>query len=106
MAVAEFNGALAKELGKQLKRELGVEHVRLNYKGTGSRAYRRQLFVRTANGDGVDLWLEGDGVRIGGVIGAPAGVERVVTYGTRTPAEVAAVVVGRLRGWATGAAAA
>jgi hypothetical protein len=61
-----FNTALSKRL-KLLKKDLGAVTVSQGYKGTGSRVYRRQIFVRFSNDKVIDLWLEDEYVLLGGV---------------------------------------
>ncbi len=64
----QYTGALAKRIGKGLKKDLGAKTVRQNYKGTGSQAARRQLYCRFSTGAVIDIWIGTDGVRLGGVV--------------------------------------
>jgi hypothetical protein len=94
-----YNAAVAR-LAQRLKRDVGAENVAQNYKGTGSQAHRRQLWVRYPNptGRGVDVWLDSGFAQIGGVMATPAGVtQRRLVYGEQTPEEVYAWMVGQLR---------
>ena len=104
MDANEFTAKLAKVL-QRLKKDLGAEYVNQNYRGTGKRAHRRQLFVRWDGGKtAVDLWLEADRLQIGGVILAPASVKvREVLYGDKDPEQVYAAVLAALRGEALAA---
>ena len=67
MNYASHTKALAREL-KRLKKDLGASNVRQGYKGTGSKAHKRQIWIRTSQGV-IDLWLEGAVVGMGGVVG-------------------------------------
>ena len=90
-----FNTALAKLL-LRLKRDTGATTVAQNYRGTGSRAYRRQVFVRFPN-KVTDLWLENDRIELGGV----TTVLGKLPYGDKSPEQVYAELVPVLKAWAT-----
>lgn len=62
----DYNTELARSL-LRLKRDLGVLQVRQGYRGTGSRAHRRQIWVALTPDRSIDLWLESDRVELGGV---------------------------------------
>ncbi len=61
------NTALAKLL-KGLKKETGAKSIQQNYRGTGRNAHCRQLWVRWNNGAVLDIWLEADYVKLGGIV--------------------------------------
>lgn len=67
-----FNAKLAKLMGR-LKKEIGALNIQQNYKGTGSKKHRRQLYVRLPfhPRGGPDVWLDSGYVQIGGVIDVP-----------------------------------
>lgn len=109
-ALVTYNVALARDLGKALKKE-GAPTTRQNYKGTGSKAHRRQLFVRYPGGAAIDLWVEGTHVRLGCIVCtggkgvSPKGqkVDTLDDQGTRRPAEdVVREVCARLSTWILG----
>lgn len=60
--------AVARETSKALKK-VGATLTRQNYKGSGSVAYRRQVFVRFASGALLDIWFghAGPDIQLGGV---------------------------------------
>lgn len=62
-----FNTKLAK-LAKGLKKDVGATKIRQNYKGTGKRKHRRQLYIDFPGGKSFDLWLDSGFVRFGGVM--------------------------------------
>lgn len=99
-----FNTDLSKQL-KILKKNAGASNIRQNYKGTGSRKYRRQLYVRFNSGAVIDLWLEDDHIGLGGVVKNRASdnaaeLPRSVAYNGRQPSEVAQEVAQLLKAWA------
>ncbi len=98
-----YTTALAKLL-QRLKKDAGAKTIAQNYRGTGARAYRRQLWVHFTSGAVIDLWLEASGLKFGGVVkngvgGAP--LPAGVAYDGRSPAEVYAEAARLLRDWAT-----
>lgn len=88
----EFSKALAKEI-KRHKKALNVKSIQQNYKGTGSKAHKRQLYIRFNNGEVIDIFLEGPYVLLGGVI--KHGYGRVDAR-NRPPAAVAKEVAEKL----------
>lgn len=84
-----FNSTLAKMMNK-LKKDVGAENVRQNYKGTGKQAHRRQIFVRLPEHErgGPDVWLDSGYVKVGGVIGVPKEIPSVKKYEGSSPEEV------------------
>jgi hypothetical protein len=104
MSALEYNTALAKLL-QRLRQDAGAETIRQNYRGTGSRAYRRQLYVRFTNGSMIDLWLEDDRIELGGVVRRSASTDQAdlpkfIRYASKSPAEIYAEVAHALRSWA------
>ena len=101
----EFNTRLAKLLQK-LKKDAGATIISQNYKGTGGRAYRRQLWVSFKSGAVIDLWLEAGRIEFGGVVkNGPPGSNvalpvRHVSYGDGTPEQVYAEAMPILNAWA------
>ena len=65
MEAVDFSKALAKRL-QGLKKEIGATSVQGGYKGTGGKSHRRQIIVKLANGNWIDLWITGR-LEIGGV---------------------------------------
>ncbi len=65
--IDQFNTELAAAL-KGLKKDLGAVSIRQGYRGTGSKQHRRQVFIRFANQESIDLWLKEDRIELGGVI--------------------------------------
>lgn len=65
-----YTAELSRLTCNALKREAKAESTRQNYKGTGSRAYRRQVWVRFHSGAVIDLWFgdSGANVTFGGVV--------------------------------------
>ena len=104
MGILEFNTALAKQL-KRLKKDVGATGVRQNYRGTGSRKHRRQLYCRFPGGAVIDLWLEDKAVTLGGCVAIRPGGERgypqprSVSYGDQSPEAVYAGVLAALKPW-------
>ena len=100
-----FNTALAK-LMQRLKKDAGAESIAQNYRGTGSQAHRRQLWVRCKSGAVIDLWLEESRVQLGGIVKngvpgkPPKGLVKDVAYGNKTPEQVYKEVAGHLKEWA------
>lgn len=99
-----YNTTLAK-LFQRLKKDAGAASIAQNYRGTGGQAHRRQLWVRFKSGAVIDLWLEHEGVRFGGVVkNAPAGgthaLPRGIQYAGKTPEQVYAEAATELRAWA------
>jgi hypothetical protein len=105
IATVAYTTKLAKLLGR-LKKDAGASTVSQNYKGTGSQKFRRQLWVRFTSGAVIDLWLERDRVKLGGVVmnrppGSEASLEtRTLPYGHHTPEQVYEAVAHVLRPWA------
>lgn len=93
MEINEYNTTLAKLL-QGLKKDLGATTIRQGYKGTGSKSFKRQIFVRFANDKHIDLWLESNRVECGGVIRTRFGN---VPHNNRTPTEVYKDIVEVLR---------
>ena len=88
-----FNTALAK-LIPRLKKDLGAVTIRQGYKGTGAKSHRRQIFVRFANDQSIDIWLDAHVVRLGGVMYSGFGH---ISNVDKTPTEVYAELVTKLR---------
>jgi len=104
MDALAYNTTLAK-LMQRLKRDAGATSIAQNYRGTGSQAFRRQLWVRFKSGAVIDLWLEGRGMRFGGVVknGPPGGDYKLpshIAYEGKTPEQVYAEAATELRAWA------
>lgn len=91
-----FNTALAKLCGK-LKKDMGAEAVRQNYKGTGKQKFRRQLYVSFKDIPGPDLWLDAGYAKIGGVVFMPFADKTPIPYAGKTPAEVYAEILKRMK---------
>ncbi len=85
----EFNTALAKRL-QNLKKEGIAENVNQNYKGTGSQAHRRQIFVRFSAFNSIDVWLNGSHIKIGGVIDSPRHIANLFKTETHDDATLSA----------------
>jgi hypothetical protein len=98
----DFNTKLAKLL-QRLKKDAGATVVSQGYRGTGSQAYRRQVFVRFEN-TVVDLWLEAGMIRIGGVLRdrVPPPVRKGVAYENKSPEQVYGELVKLLKAWLEG----
>lgn len=90
----DFNAALARKL-QGLRRKFGCTQVSQGYKGTGSQAHRRQVWIRhdALSRGTIDLWLEADIIRIGGVVSHNLG--RVI-YADKTVDAVYAELVTAL----------
>lgn len=87
------------EIGKyisKIKNKFGINTVRQNYSGTGSKQGIRQLFLRMHSGYGVDIWLERDYYRIGGVIQTPC-MRMRFPYINKTSLEIAEEAVGLIQ---------
>jgi hypothetical protein len=84
-SIGEYNTRLAK-LMQRLKKDAGASHIAQNYKGTGSQAYRRQLWIHFKSGAVVDVWLENGYAKIGGVVMNRApGSQSTLAMGIRIP---------------------
>lgn len=100
----EFNTQLSKEM-KKLKKDLGANNIRQNYKGTGSQAHRRQLWVHLPNNGCIDIWIDSGFVQLGGVVanrpGGGGGYPnpRNIPYGDKTPQQVYMEVLASLTAW-------
>ena len=96
-----YNTKLAK-LFQRLKKDAGATSVKQNYKGTGSQKHRRQLWCRYKSGAVMDLWLDGDAVRFGGVVTNGGGTlsQKAVAYQDKTPEQVYAEASKVLNAWA------
>lgn len=102
----EYNKALSKLL-KRLKRDAGAESIRQNYKGTGKKKYKRQLWVQFKSGAVIDLWLEKDRLGLGGVVKrradpskAPHPLPKAIKYEGKSPEEVYKEAARLLKRWA------
>lgn len=83
-----YNTALAKLVGGLKKNKAtGVSAVRQGYKGTGSKAYARQIWLKVPDHErgGPDLWLENGYAKIGGIISMPNTIPAVRKYGEDAP---------------------
>ena len=100
-----FNTKLAK-LFQSLKKDAGATSIKQNYKGTGSRKFRRQLWIRFTSGVVIDIWLENKLVSFGGVVMNGGGTlsKKAVLYGEKTPEQVYAEAMPILKAWASGKA--
>ena len=102
----KFTGAVAKAI-KTHKKAAGIDSIRQNYKGSGSHAADRQLYIRFNNGALIDIWLYTIEVHYGGVvIRKPNGqstMPKSLRYdvGDKTPQEVASGVIADLVEWST-----
>jgi len=92
-----FNAAVAKLIGKNLKKDAGASAIRQNYKGTGKQAHRRQLYISIGDAASVDVWLDSGYVNIGGVISPPKGHESKKMMGDMTPEQVYQWLSGTLK---------
>ena len=101
----EYNTKLAKLL-QRLKKDAGAKSISQNYKGTGSQAFRRQLWVNFVSGAVVDLWLDKGYLKFGGVVmNAPPGVEgrglpKAIPYEGKKPEQVYEEAAKHLKAWA------
>lgn len=83
--ILAFNTKLAK-LMQGLKKDAGASRIAQNYKGTGSVAYRRQIWIHFKSGAVVDVWLENGYAQIGGVVMNRApGSQSTLATRTRVP---------------------
>ena len=102
----KLTSTLAKRIGKGLKADLAAESIRQNYKGTGSKKHRRQLWIRFKSGAVIDIWLEERLVSFGGVVsnggGSPSPSPHSVLYKEKTPEQVYAEAMPILKAWADG----
>ncbi len=97
MTTQEYCDTLTK-LIKGLKKDLGAVNIRQGYKGTGTRSYRRQLFVTFANEVCIDLWVDDGVLGLGGVIRSGFGkIPYSGPDGDLTPQAVYALCVEKLR---------
>jgi len=92
-----FNAAVAKLIGKNLKKDAGASAIRQNYKGTGKQAHRRQLYINIGDAAGVDVWLDSGYVQIGGVLSPPRGHETKKMMADMTPEQVYQWLSGTLK---------
>lgn len=102
----EFNTKLAK-LMQKLKKDAGAKSIAQNYKGTGSQAFRRQLWVHFGSGAVIDLWLDKGYLKFGGVVmnGPPNKEDKyhmpnAIPYGDKTPEHVYEEAAKHLKAWA------
>jgi hypothetical protein len=98
-----YNTQLAKYM-QRLKRDAAATSIAQNYRGTGSRSYRRQLWIHFKSGAVIDVWLENGYAKLGGVVNnRPSGGEplttRTVQY-AETPEQTYEAVVAVLNPWA------
>lgn len=104
-ALDTYNAQLAK-LMQKLKKDAGAEKIAQNYKGTGSKKHRRQLWVNFKSGAVIDLWLDTGFLQFGGVVrNGPPGKAKgappaAITYGDKTPEEVYTLAARGLASWA------
>lgn len=102
-----YNAELGKLL-KGLKKTLGATSINTNYRGTGSKAYARQYWIRFANGAVLDVFLENGVILLGGVVWINPRGERVMPAPSRieytVPSETYEKVVEVLRAWMAPAA--
>lgn len=94
LGALEYNTALAK-LMQGLKRDIGAKAIRQNYRGTGSKAHCRQLYVTLADDRVIDVWLNSGHAELGGVL-RHTGMLRDVHYGAKTPEGIYRVIAARL----------
>lgn len=83
-----YNTALAKLMqGLKKDKATGVSAVRQGYKGTGGKAYGRQIWVKMPAHErgGPDVWLENGYVKVGGIIAIPNGIPHARKYGEDPP---------------------
>jgi hypothetical protein len=104
VALDTFNTQLAK-LMQKLKKDAGASTIAQNYKGTGSKKHRRQLWVNFKSGAVIDLWLDTGFLQFGGVVANPPpggtkGRPAAITYGDKTPEQVYDLAARALASWA------
>ena len=101
VGIQAYNAALAK-LMQRLKRDAGASAIVQNYKGTGSQAHRRQLWVHFTSGAVIDLWLESGYLGFGGVVmrspSSDAPLPKRLAY-EGTPEQMYARVAPMLKAW-------
>ncbi len=101
----EYNTKLAK-LMQRLKKDAGAKSIKQNYKGKGSQAARRQLWIRFKSGAVIDIWIDMGFVGLGGVVtNRPPGSDvtlstKRIAYEKRTPEQTYAEVVKVIKPWA------
>lgn len=100
-----FNTQLAK-LFQRLKKDAGASSIKQNYKGTGSKKFRRQLWINFKSGAVIDIWLEDRLVNFGSVVKNGGGTleKKTVMYQEKTPEQVYAEAMAVLKAWANGKA--
>lgn len=62
----KFTGDIVAALQRH-KKACGISNMRQNYKGTGSRSHRRQIYITFKSEKRVDIWFEDDRVSFSGV---------------------------------------
>jgi hypothetical protein len=82
-----FTKDLAKAFAKK-KSALGIKSIRQSYKGTGRKKAKRQLWVRFKNGAVIDIWLEPDQIKLGGVVAVLPNGQRVYPSPSKIPIRV------------------
>jgi len=100
--IEAYNTQLAK-LFQRLKKDVGATSIKQNYKGTGSKKFRRQLWINFKSGAVMDIWLDQRAVRFGGVVmtgGAEWIKAKGVSYENKTPEQIYAEAMPILRDWA------
>ncbi len=96
-----YTAAISKAMKALAARVQGVTFQQ-NYKGTGSKAAHRQVFVRFPSGAFIDVWLTDGGVSFGGVAErhpARAWSPTAIPYSKRSAEAVARDVVAMLAAW-------
>lgn len=87
LGALEYNAKLARRM-RRLKKEAGATTVRQEYRGTGSQAHRRQMWVRMPGlpRGFTDVWLDDAAASLGGV----SDLRRLpaLSYGDRTVDEM------------------
>ena len=96
-----FNKALAQKLQalKKTRPSPLASEVNQGYKGTGIKAHRRQIWIRTPKGL-FDLWLNSGFLEFGGVVN-PRALQAKLTYGEKTPDQVFELIAAHIEGWLT-----
>lgn len=101
---AAYNAQIAK-LMAQLKRDknLGVTGVRQGYKGTGSQAHKRQIWVKVPSHErgGPDVWLDSGFVKVGGIIDIPKSIPSMKKYEGESPEAVYKWIADTLKAFKT-----
>ena len=72
----KFTDMIAKAFKKH-KKVAGITNVRQNYKGTGSKRARRQLYIKFDNGAVIDIVLSPESVQYMGVVAIRADGKRI-----------------------------